>query len=257
MEALGIGPGIFHIVDDGLAEELGGHELLILGLAEIAREELARALEDAQVDDIVIVDILDVKSVFVEGVARHLILRGIDGDVEMVTLAFPNDNGVFFQHFSHLEHLGGLGLEIVLRELVLLDELNQIAIAALEPDEVLGLALDVITRGRTDVERVIDYLKVGGHTGGIGIKDTVALHLEDDIIRFFVHPDSLEQGFGLLALRTFVSTSLAPATAAQREQQDEQYDDNTQTVSHFIFLYNGIQIHSLWQLLRIFLNKNS
>ena len=87
MEAGGIGVAELHVAQHGLLEEVGGHLAGILLFAEVAGIELARALEHANVHDVVVIDVLDLDAIVVVGTGGDLILRGVDGDIPVVTLA--------------------------------------------------------------------------------------------------------------------------------------------------------------------------
>ena len=65
MEAFGICAGVLHIIKYSLLEELGRNTLLVLLLAEVARENLRGTIKDAQVDDVVVIYILYVQTILV------------------------------------------------------------------------------------------------------------------------------------------------------------------------------------------------
>ena len=145
MQAVGIDAAKLHIVQYGLLEELRRNALAVALLAEVAGEELARTVEDAQVDNVVVIHIFYVQTVVVDGVAHHFILRGVDGNIQMVTLAFEHYHRVLFQHFCQRQHLcTALLKDLVVLGGVVLHQFHQFAVGTLEPEDVFRLFLNMI-----------------------------------------------------------------------------------------------------------------
>ena len=69
-------------------------------LAEVLGEQLTVALEDAQVNDVVVIDILHIQPVFIQRMTRNLVFRRIDGDIEVVALVVPEDDGIALRKYN-------------------------------------------------------------------------------------------------------------------------------------------------------------
>jgi hypothetical protein len=79
---------------------------------------------------------------------------------------------------------------------------------------MFAVFLNMVTGAIADIKGVCSYHEIGGHGGGIGVIDRVALQFKEHLVSLLILPHSLEQGFGLLALlRAF----LLRATAYQQE----------------------------------------
>ena len=132
--------------------------------------------------------------------ARHLVLSGIDGHIEMIALAVVVHHRVALQHLCQRQHLWlGLGKDFLEHLVVALRQLGQLARLRLEPQQVLCLFLDVVATFLSDVEGVVHHAEIGRHRGGVGIIDGVALRLEHSRLGV-VKPYALHQALGLATL---------------------------------------------------------
>ena len=87
MQTSSINLAIFHISKDCLLQKLRRDKLRELLLAEIAGEQFLCTLIDADVHDIVIVDILYFKAIIIIGSLDHLVLGRIDGNIPVIPVA--------------------------------------------------------------------------------------------------------------------------------------------------------------------------
>ena len=146
MQSLGIGTIILHVSQYSLLKETLRHVLAVLLLAEVTGVEALGTMIDADVHDIVVVDILHLHPIFVVGPFHHLIFRGIDGHVPVVSLAIIVDRGVFLHLMGVGEHRGRIVDEMDIVGVIALLQLHHVAILILEPEEVLRLLDDAIFR---------------------------------------------------------------------------------------------------------------
>ena len=56
-------------------------------------------------DDVVVIDILHLHAIFIDGLMRHLILCGVNSDIQVVTLAVIENNRIPLQYFSNRQNL--------------------------------------------------------------------------------------------------------------------------------------------------------
>ena len=57
-------------------------------------------------DDVVVVDILHADTILIDHLTRHLIPRGIDGNIEMVALTIVENDRIALLHLSKCKYLG-------------------------------------------------------------------------------------------------------------------------------------------------------
>ena len=137
MEACGIGVAELHVAQHGLLEEVGWHLAGILLFAEVAGIELARALEHADVHDIVVIDVLDLDAIVVVGARGDLVFRGVDGNIPMIAVTTIHNYRVRFDLLGIAEDMGRImdKLGLVSRIVTLL-ELHHITILITKPEEM-------------------------------------------------------------------------------------------------------------------------
>jgi hypothetical protein len=146
MKALVVNTGEFHVVEYRLVKESGWKALLILLFAKISREELTGALKDAEVYDVVVIDVFYIQAIVVDCMACYLILSGVDGNIEVIPIVLVGNNSIILHDIRQRQYLCLLFFkELFFLSIVFLNQFDDFSISTLEPQHVLRMLLDVVT----------------------------------------------------------------------------------------------------------------
>ena len=105
MNALVVNTGEFHVVEYRLVKESRWKALLILLFAKISREELTGALKDAEVYDVVVIDVFYIQAIVVDCLACYLILSGVDGNIEVIPIVLVGNNSIILHDIRQRQYL--------------------------------------------------------------------------------------------------------------------------------------------------------